>query len=41
MNLVDTRGWHKGNMVEEGHRIVIQLEWTTAEFIGNAENKFV
>ncbi len=28
MNLVDTRGWHKGNPVKEGHRLLIQLEWT-------------
>ena len=28
MMLVDTRGWHKGNPVISGHRILIQLEWT-------------
>jgi len=28
MNLVDTRGWHKGNPVKSGHRVLIQLEWT-------------
>ena len=28
MNLVDTRGWHKGNPVKEGYRLLIQLEWT-------------
>ena len=28
MTLVDTRGWHKGNPVKTGHRLLIQLEWT-------------
>jgi len=28
MNLVDTRGWHRGTALEEGHRIIIQFEWT-------------
>jgi len=28
MTLVDTRGWHKGNPVKEGYRLLIQLEWT-------------
>ena len=27
MNLVDTRGWHKGNPIEQGHRLLVQLEW--------------
>jgi len=27
MTLVDTQGWHKGNPVKEGHRLLIQLEW--------------
>ena len=41
MMLVDTRGWHKGNPVEKGHRILIQLEWTTKEFLGPGEYKYV
>lgn len=39
--LVDTRGWHKGLPVEKGHRILIQLEWTTEEFIGNGKFKYI
>ena len=27
MNLVDTRGYHKGTPVVKGHRLLIQLEW--------------
>jgi len=28
MNLVDTTGWHKGNPVVKGYRLLVQLEWT-------------
>jgi len=28
MNLIDTRGWHKGFPLKSGHRIIIQFEWT-------------
>jgi len=41
MMLVDTRGWHKGQPVEKGHRILIQLEWTTSEYLGSGEYKYI
>jgi len=31
MFLEDTGGWHKGLILEKGHRIILQLEWTTEE----------
>ena len=27
IHLVDTQGWHKGNPIKEGYRLLIQLEW--------------
>ena len=29
MTLVDTQGWHKGNPVTKGHRLLVQLEWSS------------
>ena len=29
MTLVDTQGWHKGNAVSKGHRLLVQLEWSS------------
>ena len=29
MTLVDTQGWHKGNAVSKGHRLLLQLEWSS------------
>ncbi len=29
MTLVDTQGWHKGNKIVKGNRLLVQLEWSS------------
>jgi hypothetical protein len=35
ISAVDTRGFHKGKPLQKGHRLVLQLEYTTSLFGAN------